>query len=92
MDILFWIVVGVVAGTLAKMVVPEERPGGIVGDLIAGVVGAVLGGLMVKTIGDVSVTSLPNAVWMGFIALSGAAIVLFMLRAFAPKRVDIEPR
>lgn len=88
MDILFWIVVGVVAGTLAKMVVPEERPGGIAGDLIAGIVGAVLGGLMVKTISDGSINSLPSATWMGFIALAGAVIVLFMLRAFAPKRIE----
>ena len=88
MDILFWIVVGVVAGVLAKMVVPEERPGGVAGDLVAGVIGAVLGGLMVKTIGDISASSLPSAVLMGFIALSGAVIVLFMLRAFTPRRTE----
>ena len=41
---LFWIVVGLVAGALAKLVMPEPDPGGVVVTIVVGVAGAVLGG------------------------------------------------
>ena len=47
--ILFWIIVGVVAGALAKMVVRREGPGGVLGDLIIGVIGAIAGGWLFTT-------------------------------------------
>ena len=55
MEILWWIVVGVLAGFLAKAVVPGEGPGGIIGDLVIGIVGAFLGGFLASVLG------LPNA-------------------------------
>jgi uncharacterized membrane protein YeaQ/YmgE (transglycosylase-associated protein family) len=44
MSILAWIVVGIIAGFLAKSVVPGEAPAGVLGDLAVGIVGALLGG------------------------------------------------
>ena len=46
MHILFWIVVGIIAGALAKMVVPGEGPGGTLGDLIVGIAGALIAGFL----------------------------------------------
>jgi len=40
MGFIAWIVVGIIAGFLAKFVVPGEGPGGVLGDLIIGVIGA----------------------------------------------------
>jgi uncharacterized membrane protein YeaQ/YmgE (transglycosylase-associated protein family) len=42
--LLFWIVVGLVAGALAKLVMPGPDPGGVVVTIVLGVAGAVSGG------------------------------------------------
>ena len=42
--ILFWIIVGLIAGALAKWVLPGNDPGGTVLTIIIGIVGAVIGG------------------------------------------------
>ncbi len=44
MSIIAWIVVGLIAGWLAKMVVPGREPGGFLATTAIGVVGAILGG------------------------------------------------
>jgi uncharacterized membrane protein YeaQ/YmgE (transglycosylase-associated protein family) len=46
MSILAWILVGLVAGFLAKAVMPgtEGEPGGFLGTMILGIVGAIVGG------------------------------------------------
>jgi uncharacterized membrane protein YeaQ/YmgE (transglycosylase-associated protein family) len=44
MSIIAWIVVGLVAGWLAKLVVPGREPGGFLATTAIGIVGAMLGG------------------------------------------------
>ncbi|HLJ79911.1 MAG TPA: GlsB/YeaQ/YmgE family stress response membrane protein [Ktedonobacterales bacterium] len=84
MSILAWIVVGVIAGFLAKAVVPGEGSGGIIGDLIVGVVGAVVGGWIMTAIGYGG----PNGinVWSIFVAFLGAAALLWASRAFTSNK------
>jgi uncharacterized membrane protein YeaQ/YmgE (transglycosylase-associated protein family) len=84
MSILAWIVVGIVAGFLAKAVVPGEGPGGILGDLIVGVVGAVLGGWIMNAFGNAGASGIN--IWSIFVAFLGAVVLLFLLRALTGKR------
>ena len=49
--LLFWIVVGLVAGALAKLVMPGPDPGGVVVTIVVGVAGAVLGGWLLSLAG-----------------------------------------
>ena len=49
--LLFWIIVGLIAGALAKFAMPGDDPGGIILTIIIGVVGAVLGGWLLSLIG-----------------------------------------
>jgi uncharacterized membrane protein YeaQ/YmgE (transglycosylase-associated protein family) len=49
MSILGWIVVGLIAGWLAKMVVPGREPGGFLATTAIGIVGAVIGGFIWNT-------------------------------------------
>ena len=49
--LLFWIIVGLIAGALAKFALPGDDPGGIIVTIIVGVVGAVLGGWLLSLIG-----------------------------------------
>ena len=78
MHIVFWLVVGIIAGALAKMVVPGEGPGGIVGDLIVGIAGALIAGFI-----GFGAAGLIGSIVTAFI---GAALLLFLLRAFTTRR------
>ena len=82
MYILFWIIIGIIAGALAKVVVPGEGPGGILGDLIVGVLGALVGGFVANALGIMYFG------WVGttLIAFLGAVILLFILRAVTTRR------
>jgi uncharacterized membrane protein YeaQ/YmgE (transglycosylase-associated protein family) len=84
MDILFWIIVGIIAGALAKAVVPGEGPAGIIGDLIVGIVGAFLGGWLFTVL-----TGHSYGGWVGstIVAFVGAVVLLLIIRALTTRRV-----
>ena len=84
MGILSWIIVGIVAGALAKMVVPGEGPGGLIGDLIVGVVGAFIGGWIFNFFGHAGFEGL--SLWSIVVAFVGAVVLLIVLRALTGGR------
>jgi uncharacterized membrane protein YeaQ/YmgE (transglycosylase-associated protein family) len=86
MDILTWIVVGIIAGFLAKAVVPGEGPGGILGDLVVGVVGALLGGWLMTQFGNRGLTGKID-LWSILVAFLGSVVLLIILRAITGRRV-----
>jgi len=51
MDILMWVVFGLVVGIVAKFVMPGQDPGGIVLTICLGIAGAVLGGWIGRVLG-----------------------------------------
>jgi uncharacterized membrane protein YeaQ/YmgE (transglycosylase-associated protein family) len=51
MGILGWIVFGLVAGILAKLVMPGRDPGGFVVTILLGIAGAFLGGFIGRAMG-----------------------------------------
>lgn len=83
MHILFWIVVGIIAGALAKMVVPGEGPGGVIGDLVIGLIGALLGGFLFQLVVGHSYGG-----WIGstLVAFIGAVVLLAIGRALTGRR------
>lgn len=85
MSILAWIVVGIVAGFLAKMVLPTAGTGGVIGDLVVGVVGAVIGGWVMNAFGDAGASGIN--IWSIFVAFIGACILLGILRLFSGRRM-----
>lgn len=82
--ILSWILVGLVAGFLAKYAVPGEGPGGIIGDIIIGIVGAFIGGFIFNAFGHVGVNGLD--LYSILVAFVGAVVLLFILRAISGRR------
>ncbi|HEY4307125.1 MAG TPA: GlsB/YeaQ/YmgE family stress response membrane protein [Gemmatimonadaceae bacterium] len=48
---LFWIVLGLIAGSLAKFIMPGRDPAGCIFTIVLGVVGAFLGGLIGTKLG-----------------------------------------
>jgi uncharacterized membrane protein YeaQ/YmgE (transglycosylase-associated protein family) len=54
--IISWIVVGLIAGILGKLIMPGRDPGGFLLTIVIGMVGAIVGGLLVNLLGGVGVT------------------------------------
>jgi uncharacterized membrane protein YeaQ/YmgE (transglycosylase-associated protein family) len=45
-SILAWLVVGLIAGAIAKMLMPGDDPGGIIVTVLLGIAGAIVGGFI----------------------------------------------
>ncbi len=84
MGIISWLIVGLIAGFLAKYVVPGEGPGGILGDIIIGIIGAFIGGWVFNLLGHSGVSGIN--LWSIIVAFVGAVILLFIIRAVTGKR------
>ena len=81
MGLLSWIVVGLLAGLLAKWIMPGEDPGGIIVTILVGMAGAAVGGLIVSILGGTGATGFN--VWSILVATLGAVILLALYRLFA---------
>lgn len=77
MDLLTWLIVGLVAGVLASLVMGGTGYG-LIGDIIIGIVGAFIGGWLFTQLG----VSTPFGGLAGviFVAFIGAVVLLFLLR------------
>ncbi len=51
MGILSWIVFGLIAGIIAKLIMPGNDPGGFIITILLGIVGAVVGGFIANGLG-----------------------------------------
>lgn len=80
MDIIYWIVFGLIAGIIANFIMPSAR-GGIVWLIILGIVGAVVGGYLGRLFFGVSVTGFNVTSFI--VAVAGSIIVLFVLGLFS---------
>ena len=76
MDLLTWLIVGLVAGVLASFVMGGGF--GIIGDIIIGILGAFIGGWLFSRLG----VGTPFAGLAGtiFVAFIGAVVLLFLIR------------
>lgn len=46
MAFIWWIIIGLVAGALARLIMPGRDPMGIIATILLGIVGSILGGLV----------------------------------------------
>ena len=77
MGIIGWILLGLIAGAIAKAVHRGEQPGGVLGTLVAGVLGAVGAGVAASAAGVGSISGFFSAgTWA--ISLLGAFAVLML--------------
>lgn len=79
MEILYWALFGLIAGSIANFISPSQQ-GGIVGSIILGIIGAVVGGYIGSTFLGAGVTGFNLMSF--FLAVIGALIVLFVARLF----------
>jgi len=80
MGILSWIFLGLIAGALAKFIVPGNDPGGFFMTILIGIVGGLLGGFLGSFMGLGKIESFD----LGgiIIATLGAIILLILYRLF----------
>lgn len=80
MNILWWILFGLIVGALANAVDPRPARGGVTGAIILGILGALVGGFLTSLVLGIGITgfNLTSLV----IAVLGALLVLFLQRAF----------
>ncbi len=84
MGILALIVVGLIAGLLAKLVMPGDDPGGLILTTLIGIAGAFVGGFVVGILGGAGLTGFN--IWSILLATLGAVILLAIYRLFAGRR------
>ena len=83
MGIIGWIVLGLLAGLLAKALLPGDDPGGLIITTLIGIAGAFLGGLIASALGlgDPLDEFFDISTWVA--ALIGAIVLLLIYRMVA---------
>ena len=86
MGIIGMIIIGLIAGAIAKLIMPGKDPGGIIVTILLGIAGSFVGGFLFNTLlgrgnaeGATSTSGLIGSV-------IGALILLFLYRMFVGRR------
>ena len=84
MGLIAWIVLGGIAGLIAKTIMPGKDPGGCIVTVIIGIVGALLGGFLATLLGFGGISGFD---WRSLvIAVIGSFVLLAILRAVRGRR------
>lgn len=84
---LWWIIIGGIAGALAKWIMPGRDPGGIIVTILIGIVGGLLGGYLAANVFGLGVGG--NFIVPIIVATVGAIILLAIYRAVTGRRSTI---
>jgi uncharacterized membrane protein YeaQ/YmgE (transglycosylase-associated protein family) len=91
MGIIGWIVLGLLAGAIAKAILPGDDPGGIIVTMLIGIVGAIVGGFIASALGIGELDEFFDiGTWI--IAILGSLLLLLAYRAIAGRRAGAETR
>jgi len=83
--IIGWIIFGVIAGAIAKLLMPGKDPGGFIVTVLLGIAGALVGGFIGRAlwgsngVNDWSIGSFA-------LAIAGAIVLLALYRLFVGRR------
>ena len=90
MGIIGWIVLGLLAGAIAKLIMPGDDPGGIIVTTLIGIAGAIIGGLIASAldIGDLD-EFFDIGTWL--IAIAGSLLLLGIYRMVVGNRTATGP-
>jgi uncharacterized membrane protein YeaQ/YmgE (transglycosylase-associated protein family) len=85
MDILTWLIVGLVAGVLASLLVGGV---GLLGDIIIGIVGAFVGGYIFRAAGwSAPFDGLAGTIFVAFIGALILLLIIHLVRGGTSRRV-----
>lgn len=83
MGLIWTAVIGLIAGAIAKLLMPGRDPGGFIITMLLGIAGAMLGTFLGRTLGWYNVGEAAGLV----AAVIGAVLLLVLYRQFAGNRV-----
>jgi uncharacterized membrane protein YeaQ/YmgE (transglycosylase-associated protein family) len=78
-----WIIIGLIAGALAKWIMPGRDPGGIIVTILIGIAGGLLGGFLANLLG----LGTGGNIWNLVLATVGAILLLWIYRLLARRSV-----
>ncbi len=80
MNIITWMILGLLAGVIAKSVYPGYQGGGMISTIILGIVGAFIGGTLFTLIrtGTLQITSASLSIPGVIVAVIGAIIAIYL--------------
>ncbi|MET8135711.1 MULTISPECIES: GlsB/YeaQ/YmgE family stress response membrane protein [unclassified Streptomyces] len=86
MGIIAWILIGLLAGAIAKLLLPGKDPGGIIITMLIGVAGGLLGGWLGKVVFGVDSIDgfFDVSTWVA--AIAGSLILLVLYRVLTGNR------
>ncbi|MEJ7861739.1 MAG: GlsB/YeaQ/YmgE family stress response membrane protein [Pyrinomonadaceae bacterium] len=90
MSLIIWLILGFLAGYLAKLIMPGPDGGGVILTTILGIVGAVVGGFLGSLLGFPMVSSFDNiggSIPSFLFAILGAIVVLAVYRLLTGRNV-----
>lgn len=84
MNILAWIILGLLAGAIAKAIYPGSQGGGILATMILGIIGAFLGGSVATFLetGALALTASTLSIPGVVLAVLGALLAIFLWGLF----------
>lgn len=83
--IIGWIIFGLIAGAVAKLLMPGRDPGGMFVTILLGIGGAVVGGFIGRAIWG-STGANDWSIGSFVLAIVGAILLLFLYRLFVGRR------
>jgi uncharacterized membrane protein YeaQ/YmgE (transglycosylase-associated protein family) len=86
LGIIAFIILGLLAGMIAKAILPGDDPGGIIVTAIIGIVGALLGGFLAQALFDADPMDEFFDISSWLTAIVGAIVLLLIYRLVAGRR------
>lgn len=88
MNIIAWIVLGLIAGAIAKLIYPGRQGGGILTTMLLGIVGAFIGGSLLTLLetGTLQLTAAGLSISGLIVAIIGAMIAIFIWESLNRRR------
>jgi uncharacterized membrane protein YeaQ/YmgE (transglycosylase-associated protein family) len=87
MELIAFLILGLLAGAIAKALLPGRDPGGLIVTMAIGVVGSVLGGFLASRLFNVDPTREFFELRTWITAIAGSMILLLIFRVVAGRRM-----
>jgi uncharacterized membrane protein YeaQ/YmgE (transglycosylase-associated protein family) len=88
MGLIGWLIIGLIAGAVAKMITPQDEKGGWVSSLVVGLIGSILGGFLGRLTG---ISYIFGSGWFSslIIAVLGAILVLYIYHKYLKEKLNL---
>lgn len=85
---LYWLIVGLIAGIIAKALTPQQEKGGYLSSIIIGLVGSFVGGFLAGILGLNNLFG-NNIISSLVVATGGAFLVLFIYHKYLADKLNL---